>query len=164
MFLSSLRSYLVLSCFLSLIFAKLKAAEVEDYLVTKGSPYSYAETCQRAASKAALCGFQFLSSHSYPSPEKGTEGKYESTVFLYQNERLSNALLQRNPLAALILPFKLIVWKKDQNKTWVTYMLATLLDELDVIEDESLLEQVIREIEHFTDEITFVPLPAKGLS
>ncbi len=164
MSLSFLRSSsLVISC-LSLLLAPLKATAVEDYLITKGSPYTYEETCQRAASKAALCGFEVLSSHSYHSPEKGTEGEYESTVFFYKNEKLSGALLQHHPLAALILPFKLIIWKKDSHHTWVTYMLATILDELEVLEDEALLEQVIQELEHFTDEITFAPLPDKGLS
>ncbi len=161
MSLSFSRSCSFLACCLSLWISTLTAKAGEDYLVTKGSPYSYEETCQRAASKSALCGFQLVSSHAYHSPDK----LHHSTVFLYQNERLSPALLQGHPLAALILPFKLIIWKKEQDpSTWVTYMLATVLEEMDLVEDESLLEQVIEAIEHFTDEITFAPLPDQGLS
>ncbi len=139
----------------------LKAKAGDDYLVTKGSPYSYEETCQRAVSKAKAAGFECLCDYHYKSPDS----QHHSTVFLYQNERLSSALLQGHPLAALILPFKLIIWKKEQDpNTWVTYMLATVLEEMNLVEDESLLEQVIEAIEHFTDEITFAPLPDKGLS
>ena len=152
------RVFSFLACFLSLFLPTLNAAE-EDYLVTKASPYTFEETCQRAASKAKAGGFEYLSEYRYKSPD----GQHQSTVFLYQNARLSNALLQHHPLSALILPFKLIIWEKDR-RTWVTYLLATVLDELDVLEDASLLEQVIEAIEHFTDEITFAPLPDKGLS
>lgn len=152
-------SVLILLCVL-VCFPKLKATEVEDLLITKGSPYTYEETCQRADHKAQLCGFQLLSSHAYQSPE----GEHKSTVFLYQNERLSAALLKHHPLATLVLPFKVIIWGKDAHSTWVTYILPTFLDELELVTNEDLLEEVIQEIEHFTDEITFAPLLDQALS
>lgn len=139
---------------------RLKGSDLEDLLVTKASPYTLAETCQRASSKGYPEGFQLLGSYPYNSQE----GKHSSIVFLFRNEKLEQALLKHEALTALILPFKVIVWQNDSKNTYVTYMLASILDELDVLEDESILDAITKALERFTDEITFAPLPNKELS
>jgi uncharacterized protein (DUF302 family) len=138
----------------------LKASDLEDLIITKGSPYTLEETCQRISSKCHSVGFQLLGSYPYNSKD----GKQSSIVFLFKNEKLEQALIQSEALAALFLPFKLVVWQNDSKNTYVSYMLASILEEVDILEDESILNRITKEIEHLTDEITFAPLPNQELS
>lgn len=141
------------------------AVELEDLLVTKASPYTFQDTCDRVSVCSLKGGFLVETALSYSTEISNDEqGVPNLSVFLLKKPDLENGLVQNNALSAIFLPFKIIVWQDEKKQTWVSYMASDILDELDLSDQEELLDQINKEIEQLTDDITFVALPAEEIS
>lgn len=135
--------------------------DIQDQLVIKASPYTYEETKNRFTSCSPKAGFEIITNFHYSSKNDGIN---DVCVFLLSDAHLESMLLQKNPAAALFLPLKVITWEDEKQQTWVSYIASEIMDEMDILNKESILKTLTNKLEHLTDDITFAPLPIEGLN
>jgi uncharacterized protein (DUF302 family) len=96
---------------------------IEELLVTKGSPWSVAETVQRLEAVVAARGLKLFTviDHSGEARAAGLELR-DTQVVLFGSPAAGTPVMQAAPVAALDLPLKVLVWEDQPGGTKVTYL------------------------------------------
>lgn len=87
---------------------------VADGVLTRESPYDFAETLarvQRAIAERGLTVFARID-HRAGARAQGLDMQ-EATVLVFGNPRLGTPAMLEQPLAALDLPLRVLVWEQD---------------------------------------------------
>jgi len=93
----------------------------DDVVVTKTSPWSMADTVARLSAVVAARGLKVLAviSHSDEAREVGLELR-DTTLFIVGSPMDTTPLIDLEPLIALDLPLRVVVWE-DGHQTKVSY-------------------------------------------
>jgi len=99
-----------------------------DGVVTRHSPWSVTETVARLTSALEGAGAKLFATfdHSGEAQRAGLSLR-DTKVLVFGNPAAGTALMQENPLIALDLPLKVLVWQNDGNDVCVTYLAGAWL-------------------------------------
>lgn len=90
-------------------------------IVTRSSPFSVEETLdrlQQAIRSRTLTLFAHID-HGEEAKRVGLTMQ-EAHVLIFGNPKGGTPLMIANPLLALDLPLKVLIWKSDDNRVWIS--------------------------------------------
>jgi uncharacterized protein (DUF302 family) len=120
-----------------------------DWIVTKLSPHSVADTVARLSEIVEVKGLELFAmiDHSGEAVAHGLELR-DTKVVIFGSPVAGTPVMHAHPLAALDLPLKALVWD-DEGQTKVSYMSPAELAGRYALEDE--LAAALAGIEGLTD-------------
>jgi uncharacterized protein (DUF302 family) len=97
-------------------------------LATRPSRYGVADAMDRIEAVAKASGAKIENRINFAELSRRNSVKIRpNQLLVYDPGKGMAALLQQAPMAALDLPFKVLVWEDAQGKVWVTYTNASYL-------------------------------------
>jgi uncharacterized protein (DUF302 family) len=91
-------------------------------IITRQSPYSVKETIDRLQAFLEQHGATIYARiNQQAEVEKAGMDLLPLEFLLFGNPKAGGPLMIENPLIALDLPLKVIAWRGDQNKVWISY-------------------------------------------
>ncbi len=99
-------------------------------VVSRRSPYDPTETVERLAGAVERAGATlFLRLDQRAEAEGAGRTLRPTTLLLFGNPAVGTGVMDAEPLAALDLPLRVVVWEDDDRVTWMTYLDASWLAE-----------------------------------
>ena len=99
-------------------------------IVNRRSTLSVSETVEQLVSALEAAGVRLFATidHSGEAERVGLVLR-ETKLLVFGNPQAGTPLMQANPLIALDLPLKILVWEDDEHWTWMSYLDAGWLAE-----------------------------------
>lgn len=115
----------------AILTAAIPAVAADPGLITKQSRYSVKETVERfqtAVKAKEANGFMVFTEidHAAAAKKFGLDMR-PRTVIVFGNPKLGTPAMQKQPLLAIDVPPKALVWQDDDGKVWLTYNSAEYL-------------------------------------
>jgi uncharacterized protein (DUF302 family) len=101
-----------------------------DGIVSRRSPWSLAETVTRLVSAIEGGGAKLFATidHSGEAERAGLTLR-DTKVLVFGNPAAGTPLMEEKPLIALDLPLKVLVWRDNDDKVWMTHLAGPWLAE-----------------------------------
>ncbi len=114
-----MRSILVLA--ISLLFFS-PAAQAENLLVVKQSPYSVSKTLDRLTAVMQKKGLTIFArvDHAAGAKNAGLDMK-PTQLLIFGNPKMGTPLMQAKRTIGIDLPLKALAWQDDAGKVWLGY-------------------------------------------
>lgn len=102
-------------------------AIMADGVVTQESPYSFADTLARVEQAIATRGLTIFAriDHRAGARDRGLD-MHEATVVVFGNPQIGTPAMISEPLAALDLPLRVLVWERE-SRARVSYQQPTFV-------------------------------------
>jgi uncharacterized protein (DUF302 family) len=99
-------------------------------VVRRKSPWSVTETVERLVATIEAAGATVFTTvdHSGEAERVGLSLR-ETKVLVFGNPAAGTPLMQVQPLVALDLPLKILVWRDDSDEVWMTWLAGPWLAE-----------------------------------
>jgi uncharacterized protein (DUF302 family) len=123
-----------------------------DEIVTKLSPWSVDESVERLAAVLAAAGLKLFAviDHSGEAVANGLQLR-DTKVVIFGSPAAGTPVMQAEPLAALDLPLKVVIWR-DGDQTKVSYTSPAALGARYQLDDE--LAARLAGVDKVTDALT----------
>jgi uncharacterized protein (DUF302 family) len=127
-----------------------------DGILSRRSPVSVGDTVAQIASALEANGVKLFATidHSGEAERVGLTLR-ETKLLIFGNPAAGTPLMEENPLIALDLPLKVLVWHDQDNKVWMSHLAGPWLAERYGIEGD--LAKVLSAVEGLVDHIAGPP-------